>query len=64
MLPGVGVRYRLRTRSGEVLASVLDRAGTAEVAVYARRAPARARGVLRLEPDEVDAVAELLGAPG
>ena len=63
MLPGVGVRYRLRTRAGEVLAIVLKREGAAEVAVYDRRDPDRARGVLRLEPDEVDAVAEVLGAP-
>jgi TrkA domain protein len=63
LLPGVGVRYRLRTRSGEVLAIVLGRDGTAEVAVYDRRDPDRARGVLRLQPDEVDAVAEVLGAP-
>ncbi|MCV2487908.1 cation:proton antiporter regulatory subunit [Geodermatophilus sp. YIM 151500] len=63
MLPGVGVRYELRTRSGEVLGIVVQREGGAEVAVYDRRDPDRARGVLRLDPDEVDAVAEVLGAP-
>ncbi|MBM7804368.1 TrkA domain protein [Geodermatophilus bullaregiensis] len=63
MLPGVGVRYRLRTRAGEVLGIVLRREGAAEVAVYDRRDPDRARGVLHLEPDEVEAVAEVLGAP-
>jgi TrkA domain protein len=63
LLPGVGVRYRLRTRAGEVLGIVVRREGTAEVSLYDRRDPDRARSVLRLEPEEVDAVAEVLGAP-
>ncbi len=63
LLPGVGVRYRLRTHAGEVLGIVVRREGSAEVALYDRRDPDRARSVLRLEPDEVDAVAEVLGAP-
>jgi TrkA domain protein len=62
MLPGVGVRYELRTRAGAVLGIVVQREGSAEVAVYDRRDPDRAQSVLRLEPDEVDAVAEVLGA--
>ncbi len=63
MLPGVGVRYELRTRSGAVLGIVMQREGSADDAVYDRRDPDRAQSVLRLEPDEVDAVAEVLGAP-
>ena len=63
LLPGVGVRYDLRTRDGNLLGMVLQREGAVEIAVYDRREPDRARGVLRLEPDEVEAVAELLGAP-
>ncbi|SHN59690.1 potassium/proton antiporter regulatory subunit, CPA2 family (TC 2.A.37.5.2) [Geodermatophilus obscurus] len=63
LLPGIGVRYRLRTSAGEVLGIVVRREGGAELAVYDRRDPDRARGVLRLEPDEVDALAEVLGAP-
>jgi TrkA domain protein len=63
LLPGVGVRYELRTRDGNLLGLVLQREGAVEVAVYDRRDPDRARGVLRLDPDEVEAVAELLGAP-
>jgi TrkA domain protein len=63
LLPGVGVRYRLRTRAGEVLGIVVRREGAAEVSLYDRRDPDRARSVLRLEPEEVDAVAEVLGAP-
>jgi TrkA domain protein len=63
LLPGVGVRYEMTTRSGEVLAIVVQRDGGAEFAVYDRRDPDRARGVFRLNPEEVDAVADVLGAP-
>jgi TrkA domain protein len=63
LLPGIGVRYDLRTRDGSLLGLVLQREGGVEVAVYDRNDPDRARGVLRLEPDEAEAVAELLGAP-
>jgi TrkA domain protein len=63
LLPGVGVRYQLETRSGQVLGIVVQREGGAEIAVYDRRDPDRARGMFRLEPEEVDALAEVLGAP-
>ena len=63
LLPGVGVRYRLAIRSGQVLGIVVQREGGAEMAVYDADDPDRARGLVRLEPDEVDAVAEVLGAP-
>ena len=63
LLPGVGVRYQLRTDAGEVLGIVVRREGSAEIAVYDRRDPDRARSILRLQPEEVDAVAEVLGAP-
>ena len=63
LLPGVGVRYELQTRSGQMLGIVIQREGGAEIAVYDRRDPDRARGMFHLEPEEVDAVAEVLGAP-
>lgn len=63
LLPGVGVRYELATRAGELLGVVVGREGGAELAVYDRRDPDRARSVLRLDPEEVDALAEVLGAP-
>ncbi|MGK5115409.1 MULTISPECIES: cation:proton antiporter regulatory subunit [unclassified Geodermatophilus] len=63
LLPGVGVRYRLQSRAGDLLAIVVRREGSAEVAVYDRRDPDRARSVIRLDAEEVDAVAEVLGAP-
>jgi TrkA domain protein len=63
LLPGVGVRYELRIRSGEVLGIVVQREGGAEISVYDRRDPDRARDVFRLSAEEADAVAEVLGAP-
>ncbi|HEV7211400.1 MAG TPA: cation:proton antiporter regulatory subunit [Blastococcus sp.] len=63
LLPGVGVRYELRTRSGQQLGIVVQREGGAEIAVYDQRDPDSARGMFRLDPEEADAVAEVLGAP-
>jgi TrkA domain protein len=63
LLPGVGVRYELRTRSGQLLGIVVSREGGAEIAVYDRQDPDRATGMLRLNAEEADAVAEVLGAP-
>ena len=63
LLPGVGVRYRLLTRSGELLGVVVLREGGAEIAVYDRRDPDHARGLIRLDAEEADALAEVLGAP-
>jgi TrkA domain protein len=63
LLPGVGVRYELRTRAGQVVGIVVQREGGAEFALYDARDPDRARGVFRLDGEEVDAVAEVLGAP-
>jgi TrkA domain protein len=63
LLPGVGVRYELTTRSGDVLAIVIQREGGADLCVYDQRDPDSARGLFRLSPEEADAVAEVLGAP-
>jgi TrkA domain protein len=63
LLPGVGVRYELQTQAGQLLGIVVQREGGAEIAVYDQRDPDRARGVFRLDPEEADAVAEVLGAP-
>lgn len=63
LLPGVGIRYELTTRSGLLLGIVVQRAGAVEVAVYDRRDPDRASSVLHLDAEEAEAVAEILGAP-
>jgi TrkA domain protein len=63
LLPGVGVRYEMRSSSGQALGIVVQREGGAEISVYDARDPDRAVGILRLNPEEADAVAEILGAP-
>jgi TrkA domain protein len=63
LLPGVGVRYELRTHAGPGVAIVVARDGGAEIAVYDRRDPDQATVALRLDAEEVEAVAEVLGAP-
>jgi TrkA domain protein len=63
LLPGVGIRYELKTRSGELLGVVVSRDGAAEISVYDRRDPDRATGILQLDPEEAEALAEVLGAP-
>lgn len=63
LLPGVGIRYELTTRGGLRLGLVVQRDGAAEIAVYDRADPDRARDVLHLDAEEAAAVAEVLGAP-
>lgn len=63
LLPGVGIRFELRTRSGPLLGIVVHRGGAVDVAVYDQDDPDRARGVFHLDEDETDAVAEIFGAP-
>jgi TrkA domain protein len=63
LLPGIGVRYELTTRAGQRLGIVVRREGAVDVAVYDRPDPDQAREVLRLDAEEADAVADVLGAP-
>lgn len=62
LLPGVGVRYELTTRSGRRLGIIVQRQGAAELAVYDRNDPDKASLVFHLAPEEVEAVADILGA--
>lgn len=62
LLPGVGIRYEMTTRSGRAVGIVVRREGAAEIAVYDQRDRDRATDVLSLEPDEVEAIADVLGA--
>ncbi|MFC5998965.1 cation:proton antiporter regulatory subunit [Quadrisphaera sp. GCM10027208] len=63
LLPGVGIRYELTTRSGLVLGIVVQREGPVEIVVYDAKDPDRAKGVFQLDRDEAEAVADILGAP-
>lgn len=62
LLPGVGVRYDMTTTRGVPLSIVVHREGRADVCVLDRSDPDDVRVQLSLDEDEVDALAELLGA--
>jgi len=62
LLPGVGMRYDMTTTRGVPLSIVVHREGQAEVCVLGRDDPDDVRVALSLDEDEVDALAELLGA--
>lgn len=63
LLPGVGIRYELKTSAGPLLGVVVRRDGPVEIVVYEEKDPDRAHVVLHLNQDEADAVADILGAP-
>ncbi|CAN5298499.1 cation:proton antiporter regulatory subunit [soil metagenome] len=63
LLPGVGIRYEMTTRSGAPLAFVVRRDGAVEVSVYDTHDRDRARSAVRLDADEAATIAEVLGAP-
>jgi TrkA domain protein len=63
LLPGVGIRYEMQTRSGRTIGIVIRREGGTEVSVYDVADRDRAVDVIRLEPEEADTVADILGAP-
>lgn len=63
LLPGVGIRYEMSTRSGAPLAFVVRRDGAVEVSVYDAHDRDRARSAVRLDADEAATIAEVLGAP-
>lgn len=63
LLPGVGVRYDFTTRDGERLGVVARRNGEFEVVVYDHDDPDRVRQSLRLDEEEAETLAQILGAP-
>jgi TrkA domain protein len=62
LLPGVGMRYDMTTAKGVPLSVVVHREGQADLCVLGRDDPDDVRLQLALNEDEVDALAELLGA--
>ncbi len=60
-LPGVGIRFDFTTRAGQRLGLIVHRSGRRELLLYAADDPDICRDVIRLDEDEVHAVAELLG---
>lgn len=62
LLPGVGMRYDMTTVKGVPLSIVVHRDGQADLCVRGIQDPDDVRLELSLNEDEVDALAELLGA--
>jgi TrkA domain protein len=63
-LPGVGLRHEFTTSSGRQLGVVSYRTGRRELLLYDPDDPDACQEVLRLTPEEADALADLLGAAG
>lgn len=63
LLPGVGLRYEFTNHEGDLVGIVAERTGGFELVVYESGDPDASRPVVRLNGEEADAVAEILGAP-
>jgi TrkA domain protein len=62
-LPGIGLRHDFMTRHGRRVGVVSHRTGKRELLVYGTDDPDSCSEVVRLDTDESDTLAELLGAP-
>ncbi len=63
LLPGVGMRYELQTRSGQRIGVIVYRDGDSEIVTYDARDPDASTTLLELTEQEADTLAEILGAP-
>lgn len=63
LLPGVGVRYEFPDSDGNLVGVVARRDGGFEVVVYDAEDPDTSRPAFRLDEDEAEALAQILGAP-
>jgi TrkA domain protein len=63
LLPGVGLRYEFDNADGNRVGVIARRSGDFEFVVYGARDPDQARPVFRLNDEEADALAQILGAP-
>jgi TrkA domain protein len=60
-LPGVGMRHDFVTQEGERIGVITHRGGRKELLVYDHDDPDTCRTTIRLEDDDIHALAELLG---
>ena len=60
-LPGVGVRHEFKTRAGERLGTITHRSGRRDLLIYSQKDPDACARSIRLEDEDVDTLAELLG---
>ncbi|MFC4120817.1 cation:proton antiporter regulatory subunit [Nonomuraea zeae] len=62
-LPGIGLRHDFTTRKGQRVGVVSHRTGQRVLVIYDKEDPDRACQTVKLNDEEADALAELLGAP-
>ncbi|MER5643893.1 cation:proton antiporter regulatory subunit [Streptosporangium sp. NPDC002524] len=62
-LPGIGLRHEFTTRSGRRIGIVSHRTGRRDLVIYDPDDPDRACETIKMNDEEADALAELLGAP-
>jgi TrkA domain protein len=62
-LPGIGLRHEFTTRTGQRVGVVSHRTGRRDLVIYDKDDPDRACQTVKLNDEEADALAELLGAP-
>jgi hypothetical protein len=63
LLPGVGLRYEFTNHEGARVGVIARRSGEFELVVYSATDPDASRPVVRLNSEEADTLAEILGAP-
>lgn len=62
-LPGIGLRHDFTTRSGQRIGVISHRTGRRDLVIYDSEDPDRVCDSVKLNDEEADALAELLGAP-
>lgn len=62
-LPGIGLRHDFTTRKGQRVGVVSHRTGRRDLVIYDAEDPDSVCHVVKLNDEEADALAELLGAP-
>ncbi|MEU8245517.1 cation:proton antiporter regulatory subunit [Nonomuraea sp. NPDC048916] len=62
-LPGIGLRHEFTTRSGQRIGVISHRTGRRDLVIYDSEDPDRVCDSVKLNDEEADALAELLGAP-
>ncbi|AGZ52580.1 cation:proton antiporter regulatory subunit [Mycobacterium kansasii] len=63
LLPGVGLRYEFISHKGERIGIIARRTGEFDIVLYTAEDPDECRPVFRLNGEEADTVAAILGAP-
>ncbi|GAA3651639.1 cation:proton antiporter regulatory subunit [Nonomuraea antimicrobica] len=62
-LPGIGLRHDFTTRKGQRVGVISHRTGRRDLVIYDKEDPDAVCHMVKLNDEEADALAELLGAP-